>query len=678
MTVVAVDIGGTFTDLAALHLPTGRLSFSKTLTTPPAFEQGALNCIRQAGIEAATIDIFRHGTTVVINALLERKGARTALITTEGFRDILEIGRGNRTDGFDILFSRLPAFVERLHRLEISERMDARGNVLKPLDRTALPALATRVKADGIEAVAVCLLHAWRNPAHEAEIGRYLREHTDCFVSCSHEISREFREYERTSTVVLNAYVGPPVANYLDRLDNALADRKFSGGLYLMGSNGGVLTEEDMRTRPLLLVESGPVGGAAGAAEISARIGQDKIVAFDMGGTTAKAVLIEDGEAAVTPVYWVAGYERGYPVQAAVLDIVEVGTGGGSIASVNELGALEVGPRSAGAAPGPACYGLGGTEPTVTDANLFLGRLDGDCFLGGAMRLRSDLAERALGAIADRLNQPVQAMASGILRISTLMMATAVRKITIERGFDPRDFMMIAFGGAGPLHAVNVARETGIRRVLIPPQPGHFSAYGMLFAGFRFDLTATLAQPLADIDISQMKIRFAELEAECLDKLKAINTPIEETRCIRYAEMRYQRQEHTIKVKLPLDCPGPDEMRRMFEDTYTRRYGHASSNMPIELIMLRVVVEGRTARPREQRPGDRRTAKSAPTRRPVWFEETGIIACDIWQRRDLALGHKIAGPALIAEDASTTVVGPNDKAEIDLWGNIVIELGHPS
>jgi N-methylhydantoinase A len=677
MTIVAVDIGGTFTDLAGLDPRTGGLYFSKSLTTPPQFEQGALDCILKAGIDISTVDIFRHGTTVVINALLERKGARTALVTTEGFRDILEIGRGNRTDGFDILFTRLPPFVQRMHRLEIAERMDAPGNVLRPIDHAALPALAARLKAEGIEAVAVCLLHAWRNPAHEAEIGRYLREHTGCFVSCSHEISREFREYERASTVVLNAFVGPTVASYLERLETALDSRGFSGRLYLMGSNGGVLTEEDMRTRPLLLVESGPVGGAAGAAEIGARIGQDKIVAFDMGGTTAKAVLIEDGEAAVTPVYWVAGYERGYPVQAAVLDIVEVGTGGGSIASVNELGALEVGPRSAGAAPGPACYGLGGTEPTVTDANLYLGRLDAGHFLGGTMPLYTELAGQALAAIANRFDQPTQALASGILRISTLMMATAVRKITIERGFDPREFTMIAFGGAGPLHAADVAREMGIERVLIPPQPGHFSAYGMLFAGFRFDLTATLAQPLASVDIADMNAQFAGLEAEGLRKLATIGAPIEETRCVRYAEMRYQRQEHTIKVKLPADCETAAEMRERFEDGYARRYGHASGNMAIDVIMLRVVVEGRTARPREQWQGSEAHERAVPARRPVWFAETGLTECDIWQRRTLPAGFKIAGAALIEEDASTTVIGPNDAAEIDRWGNITIDLGVP-
>lgn len=678
MTIVAVDIGGTFTDLAALDPESGQLRFAKSLTTPPNFEQGALDCIGKSGIDAAAMQVLRHGTTVVVNALLERTGARTALVTTEGFRDILEIGRGNRPESFNILYSRLPPFVPRMHRFEVPERMDASGKIQRPLDRTALPALVDRLKAENIEAVAVCLLHAWRNPVHEVEIASYLREHTNCFVSCSHEISREFREFERTSTVVLNAYVGPNVGSYLKRLGGMLEEKKFAGRLYLMGSNGGVLTQEDTRLRPLLLVESGPVGGAAGAAEIGARIGEKNLVAFDMGGTTAKAVLIEDGEAAVSPLYWVAGYERGYPVQAAVLDIVEVGTGGGSIADVNQLGALEVGPRSAGAQPGPACYGRGGTEATVTDANLYLGRLDARSFLGGTMPLRADLAEQVLTRLSRRLDQPVISIASGILRISTLTMATTVRKVTIERGYDPRDFAMVAFGGAGPLHAVDVAREIGMKRVLIPPQPGHFSAYGMLFADFRYDLTETVVRSLETLDMQEMSQQFAGLETEGSRSLSNIGVPIEGLRYIRYAEMRYQRQEYTIKVRLPAHCESRQELRRLFEEAYGRRYGHISRDIGIDVIMLRLVVDGRTARPRESIYAKSAARSSPPSRRPVWFAETGMVPCDIWRRDTLAPGRKVAGPTLIEEDASTTVICPGDVAEIDAWGNIAIVLGDPA
>jgi N-methylhydantoinase A len=675
MTIVAIDIGGTFTDLAGLDPATGRLRFSKSLTTPPDFERGMQDCIDKAAIPAGEIEVLRHGTTVVINALLERKGARTALITTEGFRDVLELGRGNRAEGFNLLYHRLPPFVERIHRYEIGERMDARGNVLRPLDRGALPALAQRLADEKIDAVAVCLLHAWRNPAHEIEIGEYLRANTRCFVSCSHEISREFREFERTSTVVLNAYVGPSVGSYIANLNTSLAHKGFGGPLYLMGSNGGILTDEDTRMRPLLLVESGPVGGAAGAIEIGERIGEPNLVAFDMGGTTAKAVLIENSEAVVSPLYWVAGYERGYPVQAAVLDIVEVGTGGGSIAAIDAMGALQVGPKSAGAVPGPACYARGGTEPTVTDANLFLGRLDAAHFLGGAMPLDNARAAAALQRLADDAQQDVEYIAAGILRISTLTMATAVRKVTIERGFDPRDFAMVGFGGAGPLHAADVAREIGMTRVLIPPHPGHFSAYGMLYADFRYDLLETLACPLASLDVADMHARFAALEAEGGRRIAALGTQIESLRYVRYAEMRYERQEYTLKVRLPADCNDRETLRRVFEEAYQRRYGHASKDIPIDVVMLRVVVGGRTARPRENTQAGGNGNAPVAKRRPIWFEQTGRVECNVWQRDDLAVGTKIAGPAVIEEDASTTVLGPMDNAVIDRWGNIAIALG---
>lgn len=674
MSIVAIDIGGTFTDLASLDPQTGELKFSKSLTTPPNFEQGALDCVTKANIEAADIDILRHGTTVVINALLEHKGARTALVTTEGFRDMLEIGRGNRPEGFNLFYQRLPAVVPRNLRFGVNERLDARGNILTPLDLKALSQIAEQIKAAKIEAIAVCFMHSWRNPDHEIQAGEFLRKNTDCFVSCSHEISREFREFERTTTTALNAYVGPNVSKYLTRFGDALRGQGFVGKLFLMGSNGGVLTAEDSAQRPLLLVESGPVGGAAGAAEIGLRTGLKNLVAFDMGGTTAKAVLIENGEASVSPLYWVGGYDRGYPIQAAVLDIVEVGAGGGSIAGINDLGAMQVGPQSASAIPGPACYNQGGTEPTVTDANLYLGRLHADRFLGGAMKLRDDLAEQALTKLATQLNQPVIALAAGILRIATINMATAVRRVTIERGYDPRDFAMVAFGGAGPLHAVAVAREIGMTRVLIPPQPGHFSAYGMLFADFRYDLTETIVKLLEEADLQQIDQLFERLQVDAAKKIEQISVPIKSIRYIRYAEMRYRRQEHTIKIRLPDTAFDRKELARIFEETYKHRFGHASK-MEIEIVMLRLVIEGRTARPELMQAKNQNTENGKPTHRRMWFEEIGFTDCSVWQRSELLGGQVVTGPGVIEEEASTTVLAPGDCAELDPMGNIAIKLG---
>jgi N-methylhydantoinase A len=360
-----------------------------------------------------------------------------------------------------------------------------------------------------------------------------------------------------------------------------------------------------------------------------------------------------------------------------VLDIVEVGAGGGSIASVNDLDALQVGPRSAGAVPGPACYNQGGTEPTVTDANLYLGRLHADRFLGGTMKLRADLAEQALSVLAEKLNQPVTALAAGILRIATMNMATAVRRVTIERGYDPRDFSMVAFGGAGPLHAVSVAREIGMNRVVIPPQPGHFSAYGMLFADFRYDLTETVVSLLDAADLKEIDQRFGKLEIEAAKKFEQMSVPIKSIRYIRYAEMRYRRQEHTIKIRLPEKAFDRKELGQLFEDTYKHRFGHAS-NMEIEMVMLRLVIEGRTARPELASAVNGKATGAKPSRRRIWFEEASFVECEAWQRTDLVRGQVVEGPGVIEEEASTTVLTPGDLAELDHMGNIVIMLGNRS
>ena len=467
----------------------------------------------------------------------------------------------------------------------------------------------------------------------------------------------------------------PAVKRYIDRFEGGLADAGYGGQLYLMGSNGGVLTRQDAEQRPLLLVESGPVGGVAGAAEIGLASGHPDVVAFDMGGTTAKAVLIENREAQVSPIYWVGGYDRGYPAQAAMLDIVEVGYGGGSIAAVSEIGSLQVGPQSAGAVPGPACYGRGGTLPTVTDANVFLGRIDAGNFLGGSMKLDEGRARSALGTLAETLGTPPVDLAAGILKIAVVNMANAVRQVTLQRGMDPRDFAMVAFGGAGPLHAVAVAREIGMETVIVPPQPGHFSAYGMLFADFRHDLTATLVSPLNELDLDVLEREYATLEGEGRARIEGISTPVVSVRQARYAEMRYRRQEYTVKVRLPERFDGDvrDAIADLFEEAYRRRYGHSTRNMEIEIVMLRVVMDGRTARPTLRPPSGH--AEPARRAREIWFETTGTIRCVAWWRPDLAVGLELHGPCAIDEEASTTIVEPGDIARIDPVGNIVISLG---
>jgi N-methylhydantoinase A len=676
--MIGIDIGGTFTDLTAYDPASGKLTFGKTTTTALP-DEGAVSGLKRLiadGVNIREAAVLKHGTTVVINSILERRGAKTALITTEGFRDTLEIGRGSRPESFNLFYRRLAPLVPRDLRFEIRERMAARGEVLKPLDRAALPGIVKQLVDAGIEAVAICFLHAYRNPDHELEVAAYVTEHMKCFVTCSHELSREFREFERTSTAVINAFVGPRTSTYVTRFRDGINGAGFDGRLLLMGSNGGVLTDSEAIKRPVLLFESGPVGGAAGAAELGRALSMPNIIAFDMGGTTAKAVMIENGEAAVTPVYYAAGYNRGYPVQAAVLDIIEVGAGGGSIAAVNEMGALVVGPRSAGGVPGPVCYGTGGTEPTITDANLVLGRLHPDRFLNGEIKLDQAAAQKAIGELAARLNEPLHRVAAGIIHIATLTMASAVKMTTVERGHDPRDFAMIAYGGAGPLHGADIARELGIRTVIIPNHPGHFCAYGMLYADLKYDVVQTMAIGLEQLDMSDAEKQFRMLEERGRASLKEIKVDLRATTAGRFADMRYRGQEHTLKIRLPdaMSTTNQSDMRVAFETEYTKRYGHSSKNVPIDLVNLRVVVTGVADKP-SMNDVAAGPAAFAPETRQVNFDGKNFISCTIWPREKLNVGQRIDGPAIIEESASTTVVGPKDWAAVDRLGNIHITIG---
>ena len=470
--------------------------------------------------------------------------------------------------------------------------------------------------------------------------------------------------------------MGPRTSAYVARFRDGVNKAGFSGRLLLMGSNGGVLTDTEAVKRPVLLIESGPVGGAAGAAELGKALDMPNVIAFDMGGTTAKAVMIENGEAAVTPVYYAAGYNRGYPVQAAVLDIIEVGAGGGSIAALNEMGALIVGPRSAGGMPGPACYGTGGREPTITDANLILGRLHPDRFLNGEIKLDKIAAEKALQDLATQLKEPLYRVAAGIIHLATLTMASAVKMTTVERGHDPRDFAMIAYGGAGPLHASDIARELEVRTVIIPNHPGHFCAYGMLYADLKYDVVQTMAVGLEQLDLGEAEKQLRDLEERGRASLKEININLTSVSATRFADMRYRGQEHTLKIRLPdkMSLVSQGDLRVAFEGEYTKRYGHSSQNVPIDIVNLRVVVTGVADKPvmKELQAGN---PAFEPEVRPVNFDGVSFVPCTIWRRDALSEGVHIDGPAIIEESASTTVVCPNDWATVDHLGNIRITVG---
>src|SRR5581483_10080964 len=516
MVEVGVDIGGTFTDLAVYDPSSGQMRFGKVLTTPRDPSAGVSHALDAFEVDVAGAAVFVHGTTLAINTVIERTGARTALITTRGFRDVLEIGRGNRPQSYNIYFKRLDPLVPRELRLELTERMSAQGEPLTAPRLDELDAIVTELDRREVEAVAICFINSYRNPAHEIEVAAALRARWPRgVVTASHELSREFREFERTSTTVVNAYVAPKLQSYLTGIEQVLETRRFSGPFYVVESNAGISTAANAKQRACFLMESGPVAGVIGSARIGDLLNCRNLVAFDMGGTTAKTCLVVDGVPPTTEDYYIGGYGQGYVLQVPVLDMVEVGAGGGSVAWSDEVGGIHVGPRSAGAAPGPVCYGAGGAEPTVTDANLLLGRLNQDYFADGRMRLNRDAAERAFEHhLAGRFHMSVTEMAAGIVDLANLTMAEAVRLVTIRRGLDPRDFALVAYGGGGPLHASAIARDLSIPTVIIPPTPGNFSAIGMLLMDLRRDSTEMILRPLRPDTLIETEAVFQRLQAD--------------------------------------------------------------------------------------------------------------------------------------------------------------------
>ncbi|MGD9925504.1 MAG: hydantoinase/oxoprolinase family protein, partial [Pseudorhodoplanes sp.] len=566
---IASDIGGTFTDIAAFDERTGRLHLGKTLSTPHSLLEGIKTGIRKAGVNLADADFFVHGSTIVINSLLERKGARTALILTEGFRDIYEMGRGNRPDAYNLFFTKHKPLVKRAWRFVVRERMLAGGAVRTALDEASVLEVCERLRDEDISAVGILLLHSYANPAHEIRVKQIVQEQLPgIFVTASHELSQEYREFERCSTVAANAYVGPRVTSYLDGIERELDRESFRGPFFVLQSSGGLIDIANAKKHCVRLLESGPAGGIIGVKALCDVLGLENAIGIDMGGTTAKAGVIHQGEALTTTKAMVGGYAHALPIQTSMIDIFEVGTGGGSIAYVNEAGALRVGPESAGAAPGPASYALGGVEPTVTDANLVLGRLADDRFLGGDMRLDTEAARIALiSRVGKPLGLTLEAAAFGVLAIATNAMATAVRTIATSRGVDAGAFDLIAYGGAGPLLASAVMRELGMRSVIVPRAPGHFSAFGMLFADLRHDYVHTRISHLETTSFPDMEAIFEEDERRGHEALAAAGVQLESVLVQRVLEMRYVGQEHAVTVSIPSEL-----IRKQDRDAIKERF----------------------------------------------------------------------------------------------------------
>src|SRR3954468_18735282 len=514
--VVAIDIGGTFTDLIGFDEKTNAFIQAKSLTTPAQLVQGIIDCLNKSGIKSGGIDELIHGSTIAINTLIERKGAKTGLGVTRGTRDVYIIGRGNRPEAYNLLFHKHRPLVSRQLTREVEERILPSGEVHARLDRASLKEACRVLKEEGVDAVAVCFLHSYVNPEHERAAGEALREALpDAYLSLSHDILREYREFERMSTTVVNAYIGPKVGGYVSSLKSCLGEVGFRGDLSIMRSNGGVMTPEIPTEKPVARMESGPVGGIIASAQVGLALGYQNVISFDMGGSTAKASLVRDGEATLAPGYYVGGYASGHPVMLPMIDVVEVGAGGGSIAWIDNIGALKVGPQSAGADPGPICYRGGGTEPTITDANVVLGRLDPDNFLGGAMKLYAAGGARGVEEkIAKPLKMDTIAAAEAILEIAIAKMSLAVREVSVAKGYDPRDFALVASGGAGPLHVIAIARELHIPTVIVPLFPSHFSALGMLVADERHDFICTYYSDLASIDFKALLQVYDEMNQQ--------------------------------------------------------------------------------------------------------------------------------------------------------------------
>jgi N-methylhydantoinase A len=682
-TRLGVDVGGTFTDLVLFEEDSDRLTLAKTPTTPENQSLGVLNGIakvsRAAGVPATSIDQIMHGTTIATNALLERKGVKCALVSTEGFRDVLEIGRQDRPRLYEFAVRRPKVLVPRHLRYEVRERTLHTGEILLDLDIPEAEAVAAAIASEGVTAVAVCLLHSYANPTHERLVGEILSKHLpQGSISLSSDILREFKEYERTSTTVINAYVGPPVKGYLSDLQAGLLSAGIESSLLVMKSNGGLMSAGHASDRGVQTILSGPAAGALGSVQIATRALAANFIAIDMGGTSFDICLAQQGSVRYTRDSEIGGL----PIKVPMIDIHTIGAGGGSIAWIDAGGALRVGPRSAGAKPGPACYMHGGSEATVTDANLVLGRLNPESSLGGEIRLDPDQARIAISkSIAMPLGMSVEQAAEGIIDVVNATMAKGIRYVSVERGHDPRDFVLVAYGGGGPSHAAELADNLLIPRVIVPPSPGVTSAIGLLMADFRYDNSSTFLRRLSLADIDDLAEGFLSLEEAGLRQMQAEGVPPGDTYFVRTADMRYLGQGYELEVPIPAGHLEPTHLAAVieqFHQQHERVYGYSNRTDPTELVCLRVATVGRLRKPalRRHEPGngnkhDPRQAQTAVRRvyiRGEWLKTP------FFDRVMLQPGDKIEGPAVVEQTDSTTLLLPGQSATVDAYMNLVIRI----
>lgn len=677
---VATDIGGTFTDLVSVD-GQGKISVAKSHTTPPNFEQGVIDVISKSQVDPGEIDVFFHGTTVIINALTERKGGRTGLITTKGFRDVLEIGRANRPDLYNVRFEKPKPFVPRFLRAEVEERLNYKGEVLVSLNADGVKKAVEYLKKEGVEAIAVAYLHSYANPVHEQETVKLIKElWPEVHVTASYEVTKEWREYERTSTAVLNSYVKPTASRYIDKLDTRLKEIGVEPKEYIMQSNGGTTTFDQAKVSPINMVESGPVAGVFGAAVLGQMVGEENVIAFDIGGTTAKCSLVDKGEIKVSTEYKIEKTERsaGYPIKVPVADIVEIGNGGGSIAWIDGGGSLRVGPQSAGALPGPLAYGKGGTEPTTTDACLLTGRLSAKNFDNEVdfQMVRKTVEEK----VAKKLGLSVEEAALGIIRIADSNMLNALKLISVRKGYDPREFSMVAFGGGGPMHAPILAKELGVKKVIIPVGASVFSAWGMLMTDLRHDFVQTYIRRTHELDLAELNSRWQVLETEALQQYAAEGFAKEQVKFLYYADMRYLGQEHTVKVPVP---SGPwnnesvDTAIKGFHQGHEQHFSFKLEGAATEIVNLHLVAFGIVEKPEMSKigPMTENLDWALIEVRPVLFAGEGWIDTPVYDRGRLGAGVRIEGPVVVEEPTAATVLAKGQTVTVDDYGNLIIETG---
>jgi N-methylhydantoinase A len=673
---VATDIGGTFTDLVFVT-PDGEVVTGKSHTTPAQFEQGVMDVIAAADVSPKDFESFVHGTTIVINAITEKKGAKVGLLTSEGFRDVLEIGRGNRPDFFNLEYRKPEPFVPRYLRREVKGRVNYRGVEAIPLDLSGLPAILDDFRSEGVEAIAICFINSYANPAHEEAVLAQVKElWPEASAVASHQITREWREYERTNTAVLSAYVQPITHRYLDRLTSALYSAGMRCTPYIMQSNCGVDTVKSARQIPITMVESGPASGIWGAAALSRLIGEPDAIAIDVGGTTAKCGLITGGDVNLNTSYLIERSETfaGYPVTVPVVDLVEIGQGGGSIAWVDEFQRLHVGPQSAGAVPGPVSYGIGGTEATTTDANLALGCINPHYFCGGTIEADMDGVARALDELATTLDISRQQVARGIVRIANNNMVNAIKLISVNRGHDPRDFTLITFGGGGGMHACALARELSIKNVVIPRQSSVFSAWGMLLSDLRRDYLLTQIVELGSSGAAaQLDEDLRRLEEKALQEYVAEDIDPARVHFLRYGRCRYQNQEHSVEIILPggeITDEQLEAIHKRFATDYEREYTY-TLDAPVELVAYHLVAiaEVDKLKPEKWPTTGAKLEDAVKEQREVDYAEAGIHRATIYDGDALEPGMGFVGPAIIEEAGATTVIPPGLPCHVDDYGN---------